>query len=302
MPPHGNSDAPLHTSSSSANEVIVQTEFDGLFSRLQHDFVKLAAEEAKVKALKDEQVAHLASNEVIFGRVREELKAKQRTLTVKLQNIQVEQALLTGEQAKVERDREVAAAQYAAAVKIQEENELMKVTLVELAKKLEEREKRLQELEKAATDQHAGHQPSEGLGLAHNFPLTVEQDTLPGVHSGVHAVLTPTTPRMPSTGSHTLRRSSTVVRRVSYNNLALWEEQGLAAKRAATEQWITGDDTQASITSESPSKESVADSTHGAQFCELRHTSSERRDRQRGRSIRRVSGTESLREGALWLD
>ena len=56
LPPHGSSDAPnipLPARSSSAEDVIVQTEFDGFFTRLQQDFIKHAAEEAKIKALKD---------------------------------------------------------------------------------------------------------------------------------------------------------------------------------------------------------------------------------------------------------
>jgi hypothetical protein len=98
---------------------------------------------------------------------------------------------------------------------------------------------------------------------------------------------------MPSTGSHTLRRSSTVVRRVSYNNLALWEQEGLAAHRDAAEESITGD---------SSVKQAYEETVDAAQLCELRHTSSERRDVQRGRSIRRVSGTLSVRDAALRLD
>jgi hypothetical protein len=308
LPPHVSFDAPkipLPARSSSAEDVIVQTEFDGLFTRLQQDFIKHAAEEARIMALKNEQVAHLAINEVIFAHVREELKSKQRTLTEKLQNIQVEQARLAGEQAKMERDREVAAAQYAAAVKVQEENELMKIALVELAKRLEEREKALREKEKAppSSPSAATARDANASGLlAHNFPLTIEQDTLPGLHSGVLAIDTPTTPRMPSTGLQTLRRSSTVVHRVTYNNLALWEEQGIAAQRNAADNSNTGEINDVSITGDSPSKQSVADSTRGAALCQLRHTSSERRDCERGRSIRRISGTMSLREGALWLD
>ena len=328
MPPHGTSDALLPTSSSSANEVIVQTEFDGLFSRLQQDFVKHAAETTKLETLKTEQAAKVASDEVKLGRIREGLFSQQRHLNVELENIKVEQARLAGDQAKVQREKEVAAAQYATAAKIQEGNEGMRSELMELARRLEVREKSLREKEKTLLEkekslsgtekegarrspspspsstaalQHANNLPPSGL-LAANFPLTIEQDTLHGLHSEVPTVNTPTTPRMPSTGSHTLRRSSTVVRKVSYNNLTLWGERGLAAKRAATEQWITNDDTAASITGDSPSKQSVDEPAHGAQFCELRHTSSERRDRQRGRSIRRVSGTMSLRDGALWLD
>jgi hypothetical protein len=160
------------------------------------------------------------------------------------------------------------------------------------------REQGLREKERAlassssASNQDAARLPPRAL-LAANFPLTVEQDTLPGLHSEVPAITTQTTPRMPSTGSHTLRRTSIVFRRVSYNNLAFWEQEGLAAQRDAAEGSITGD---------SPSKQAEEKTTHGAQFCELRHTSSERRDMQRGRSIRRVSGTRTLRDWALRLD
>jgi hypothetical protein len=294
------SNTTLPAQPSAADDVFAPTEFDRVFLRLETEFAKLATDKAELQASKVEQDAKVAGDEVKLGRLREGLSTQTRHLHGVNQAIQADKALLAGEFAKVQREREVAAAQYAAAAKVQDENEAMKDVLVELARKLEVREKSVQEKEKAlssssplstATIKRTRELPSRGL--AANFPLTIEQDTLPGLHSGVPTVATQTTPRMPSTGSHTLRRSSTVVRRVSYNNLALWEQEGLAAHRDAAEESITGD---------SSVKQAYEETVDAAQLCELRHTSSERRDVQRGRSIRRVSGTLSVRDAALRLD
>jgi len=300
--PSGVVNNPIPANASSADDVFASTAFDRNFLRLQQDFGKLAAESAKFRAQKVEHAAKVASDEMRLDRVRNGIIAKQRELDGQRREITAEKVRLTGGQEKVQRDREIAAAQYAAAVKMQQGNELMKVELVELARELEEREKTLQEmknalsssLSSAVTTQRTRELPSRGL--AANFPLTIDQDTLPGLHSEVPTVTIQTTPRMPSAGTRTLRRSSTVVHRTTYNNLALWEQEAIAAQREASDELIT---------SESPSN-ATDDQTHenvdAAQICELRHTSSERRDMQRGRSIRCVSGTLSLRERAMYLD
>jgi hypothetical protein len=158
---------------------------------------------------------------------------------------------------------------------------------LKLAGKMEEREQALQEKEQAqsssstATANETRELPSGGL--AHNFPLTVELNTLPGLQSDT----TPTTPRMPSTGTQTLRRRSTVVHRTSLTNLALWQPATVDDQGETTEHSITGD---------SPIQQDNDDTITDAEACQLRHTSSERRDRQRGRSIRRVSPVQGLRQ------
>ena len=300
--PSGVVENPTSANASSADDVFPSTAFDRVFLRLQQDFGKLTTESAKFQAKKDEQATKVVSDEIRLDRGRNGIIAKQRKLDAQRREITAEKARLAGERERMERDREVAAVQYATAVKVQQGNEMMKVELVELARKLEMREQSLREKEKplspssspAATIQRTRELPTRGL--AAKFPLTADQDTLPGFQSEVPTVTTQSTPRVPSAGTRTLRRSSTVVHRTTYNNLALWEQEGIAAQREAAEERIT---------SESPSDttdDQPDENIDPAQICELRHTSSERRDMQRGRSIRRVSGTLSLRERAMYLD
>jgi len=237
-----------------------------------------------------------------LDRARNGIIAKQRELDSQRREITAEKARLAEEKERVERDREVAAAQYPAAVKVQQGNEMMKVELVELARKLEMREQSLREKEMSLSSSSSSAGTIQGTrelptrGLAANFPLTVDQDTIPGLQSEAPIITSQTTFRMPSAGTRTLRRSSTVVHRTTYNNLALWEQEAIAAQRQAAEELISG---------ESPSNatdDQADEIIDAAQICELHHTSSQRRDMQRGRSIRRVSGTFTLHERATYLD
>jgi hypothetical protein len=307
--PSGTSIDRLPAQPSSVDDFFAASAFDRVFVRLETEFAKLATEKAELQASKVEQSAKVASDEVKLGRIRAGLSTMQRNLNGQREVIQAEKTLLAAEEAKMARDRQVAATQYAAAANIQEGNEMMHGELVELARRLEVREKSLREKEEvlvsssSAADQDASELPPGGLGLAANFPLTIEQDTLPGLHSEVPAVTTQTIPPMPFTGTHTLRRSPTVVHRVSYNNLALREEQAIFARiDAAHREAVQREAAEESITGNSPVKQADEETIDGAQLCELRHTSSERRDMQRGRSIRRLSGTLSLRDRALRLD
>jgi hypothetical protein len=265
---------------------------EDVFLRLQQGFARLGTETDKLQAMKNQAAAadadrgaRLALSADDAMRNMRALAGERMALQVERLAVQAERASLAEEAAKDEREREVAAAQYAAAVKIQQDNELMKTELLKLAVRMEEREKALQERENALSStfitQPTREQPSRGL--AHDFPLTVELNTVPGLHADA----TPTTPRMPSTGTQTLRRRSTVVHRTSLTNLARWQPAITDDQTETTEGSITGD---------SPVQHGDDETVNDAEACELRHTSSERRDRQRGRSIRRVSPVQSLRQ------
>jgi hypothetical protein len=281
---------------------------EDVFLRLQQGFARLGTETDKLQAMKNQAAAADADRGARLALSADDAMRDMRALAGERMALQADRVAFQAERARfaeeavgVERDREVVAAQYAAAVKIEQDNELMKTELLKLAEKLEERGKAVQEKEKAqlsssstATAQDTRELPSRGL--AHNSPLTVEQNTILGLHSGLHAIPNSTTPRMPSTGTQTLRRRSTVVHRTSLTDLRLWEPASFDDQAETTEASITGD---------SPVQQADDETVNDAEACELRHTSSERRDRQRGRSIRRVSPVQSLRllsrsEGAFF--
>jgi hypothetical protein len=277
-----------------ANMVPAQIGLEHVFLRLQQGFARLGTETDKLQAMKNQAAAtdaarsdRLALSTEGAMRNMKALAGERMALQADRVAFQAERARFAEEAAKVAREREVVAAQYAAAVKIEQDNELMNSELLKLAAKMEEREKALQEKEKSqsssptTTAQETRELPSRGL--AHNSPLSVKLNTLPGLHSDA----TPTTLRMPSTGTQALRRRSTVVHRTSLTNLALWQP-AITDDQAET--------TEGSITGDSPVQHGDDETVNDAEACELRHTSSERRDRQRGRSIRRVSPVQSLRQ------
>jgi hypothetical protein len=298
----GPSTNPPNANTFTANMVPPQVNLEDVFLRLQQGFARLGTETDKLQAMKNQaaaadadrgaRLAHSAEDAMINMRA---LAGQRMALQADRVAFQAEKTRLADEDVRVERDREVVAAQYAAALEIEKDNRKLESDLMQLAGKMEEREKALQdkaktlsEKEKAqssssssTTAQPARDPPSRGL--AHNFPLTVELNTLPGIHSDA----TPTTPRMPSTGTQTLRRRSTVVHRTSLTDLRLWEPATVDDHGEATENSITG---------KSPVQQADDETVNDAEACELRHTSSERRDRQRSRSIRRVSPVQSLRQ------
>jgi hypothetical protein len=289
----GPSTNPPDASAFTANMVPAPIRLEDVFLRLQQGFARLGTETERLQAMKNQAAAadadrgaRLALSADDAMRDMRALAGERMALQADRVAFQAERARFAEEAVRVERDREVAAAQYAAAVKIQEDNRKLEADLLALAGKMEQREKALQEREKAlssstAATQHTDEQPSKGL--AHDFPLTVELDTLPGLHSDA----TPTIPRMPSTATQTLRRRSTVVHRTSLTDLRLWKPAS-TGEQAET--------TGGSITGESPLQQSDDETVNDAEACQLRHTSSERRDRQRSRSIRRVSPVQSLRQ------
>lgn len=263
---------------SSSDDVFGPMSTDQVYLRLKGDFAKLALEEDRLR------------------KIREGIFAKSRTLEAQRQELMAERLRLIEFRARVEQDRSVVAAQYAAAVAIQEDNEKKSAQLVTFANKLAACDQVVREREVAVlssvVEEHARNQPPRSTSAAGSF--SVHQDTIPGLHSAVPAVATNDGDRLPSTeATHTLRRRSTVVHRTSFRNLSF------SGRTTATTELDVTDDSK---TGDSPAKQSDAESASGAEFSNLRHTSSERRDRLRGRSVRRVLKSESLRDWEFSLD
>jgi hypothetical protein len=217
-----------HPPASAADDVFRPNMFDQVFFRLKNDFTKLVADEAKLL------------------KIREGCFSKARTLEAQRQLINAEKAHVAGLLIKAEREREVTAAQYAAAVELQEENVAKEAELMGLARKLKQCEKSLRDKEKSLREKEASLSSSSATGPhVRVLPPSIEQDTLPGLPSEFPAVATEGTPRMPSPEGHILRRRGTVVHRTSFRDLSL------SGCSPCPE---TADSTQASMTGENPSK------------------------------------------------
>jgi len=328
------------------DDVFNSSTFDQVFLRLKDDFTKLAADEVKLQKL------------------RTDIFSKSRHLEAERTNQAAERLRLVEMGVKIDRNRQVVAGQYEAAVEMEKANEIKAAELQQLASSLRVWEEILLAREKmlppSPTIEHAHDDPASVATIAADYPLSIDQDTLPGLHSSIHAVAANDNKRYPSTEARTLRHRSGTVQRSS-SRMATNTLQGLQASKhtmpayehytfpglqasmhatpvneqnihpgsssavaannipsspsskaltvrrqrspssvysnySNTHVDLEGTIDDSTMTGDSPSKASEVETIiDPVELSGLRHTSSERRDRERGRSVRRMSKSENLR-------